>query len=558
MKKYLLSIFLFMLFICQLFAQDIFAGNEKLDNKDALSFRLLTGVSGNLIYFNEEANGVIVSKNNVPLKSKMKLEFYNVSGHKIANKTIDFDSDKENKILLPRLKGYVEVRYTANINGNVETGVFHYGFIPNNIKIMGGKTSYFGVNTHFNQGRDTYYGKIVKRAGISWIRDGEAFLNDNAIKVAKENGLEYMPCFTGQMRDPAFEYLRKEIAKGKDPNGPWDFSSCLKDLENYVKTYGDYISLYNLMNEPNYFGWTEFGGDHKGGTWLEIFIQWSKQASDIIRKYDKDAKILWDDNPFFYWSDQYIKHGINKEIDYLSSHPYNRKPEDKYENINPLTNQKDIMTISDIYRERFWKRNKETNRNWKPIEGECGYTTFIRDDKWKTGYVPVSYEYQSALLVRMYVMHLSCGVERVFYYDFQNDKTGPGEEHNGWNRNYCEENFGIVFTDGSPKPSICAYANMVNQIEGSKLKGRNENFDNDIYVYNYVNRNGKKSCVCWTENGAWKDVSENSGQHKTINLPTKSKNVNIIDLYGNIKTISSENDKITLYLTEYPVYVVGL
>lgn len=516
------------------------------------NFSFETGKDGNLFYFGEVTKGRIVSKNPDIKKVSGTLEFYDSYGKLFKTAEISFATEK--KLILPNKKGCVEIKYDFIVNDSDKSqGSFSYATIPDNQKIMGGMTSYFGANTHFNQYWDLNVGKIVKRVGVSWIRDGEACVgNERAFDVAKENGLLYMPCFTAFMRIPAFEKVKKEMAQGKSADSTWDFSNELDCVRDYIRQYGDGIDFYNVMNEQNYSGWRELGGEEYYGPWVGIFIQWAKQVSDIIREMDPTAKIVWDDANFSNIFD-YEKYGIDKEIDYISIHPYAPKTEHTYRRYITATGKTEDILIDELYK-RFFDFNKEYNRSWKVMEGENGFPSFIKSEKDPTGYASRTPDIQAAALVRMYIQHLACGAERIIWYDFKDDGTDPG---------MAEQNFGLVKYDGSPKPSVCAYANLINIIEGGKDIYRDEDYKNPAYVYRFADRYGKKSLVCWTEpmpvypDYRGKIISK-TDYSKEIDIKTNKTSVKSMDMFGNVSYIKANNGRITVKLTEYPVYILGI
>ncbi|MBQ0105551.1 MAG: hypothetical protein KBT47_05905, partial [Armatimonadetes bacterium] len=414
-----------------------------------LTLQLDTGRPGNLFFFGEPLKAKVIGANNIvgDFNLKIKFEYYDAYGKPIKHTVNSLSlNTKNNKTFdLPKIKGYCEIKWTATINGKYEkTGSFYYGVIPDNSKLFGGKDSYFGVNCHFNQGWSESFADIVKRVGISWVRDGEAHTGlDKAYPICKARGIQYMPCFTGMQTD-SYKYIESEIAKGKSPHDKWDFSEFVSLYGNYAKQYGDYVFIYDMLNEPNNNGWMKFGGDWSGGDWVDVFTQWSQQISKAVRDNDPDAKILWEDMDNNLWSDQYLKYGAkDSDLDYISQHPYNLHRSDRLPETQGFeeTNK------------RFFERNKEYNLNWRLIDGEVGFPSFTIDDETTaTFYNEHTLDIQSAYLVRMYIMHLTSGVDRIFYYDFRSD---------GWQKNNPEHNFGLVLNDGNPKPAVCAYANMI-------------------------------------------------------------------------------------------------
>jgi len=499
------------------------------------NFVLDTNKPGNLFYLQDDLKGKIVVKGyDLPnFNATVDLVYKDGFGKEInaALKKIVLKDLSSDVIDLPKIKGVCEIEYTANIGGAIKKGIISYAVVPDNSKIALGKTSYFGVNTHFNGGWYPYLGKIIKRAGISWIRDGEADLNDRANVIAKENGLEYMPCFTN-MQTKSLNYIKEELANGKTYKDKWDFSPYIQEYGEYAKKYGDFVNVYDMLNEPNNVGWpAAIGGYWAGGPWIGVFYQWSTQISDFVRKNDanSNASILWEDMEHWQWSQEYINYGVNKEVDYISPHPYNLNRK------IPLPEKQITLNTYN----KFFQRNKAAGRDWKVIVGEVGFSSFELTENTPGGadgyYSPCNRSMQAAYLVRMMIMHLTAGVERIFWYDLTND---------GFKPDFQEQNFGLVYNDGTPKPAIVAYSNLINQCEGAKWLGKVEY--PDTYIYAFTNRDNKKVFCGWVIDG-----------EKNIVIDTNKK-AKIVDIFGNETMLSPVNGKLNIKLCKYPIYILDL
>ena len=76
------------------------------------------------------------------------------------------------------------------------------------------------------------------------------------------------------------------------------------------------------------------------------------------------------------------------------------------------------------------------------VAGEVGFSSFRLTDKTPTRfYAPYTEAMQAAMLVRMFVLQLSAGVDKIFWYDFLND---------GWETHNPEHNFGLIRRDLLP------------------------------------------------------------------------------------------------------------
>ncbi|MBQ7256066.1 MAG: hypothetical protein IJS60_00030 [Abditibacteriota bacterium] len=525
--------------------------NQKKEALSEIDFKLDTGKPGNLFYYEEIPIGKIVPVYNLldDFDVDINLIYRDAYGNFLPSevKNIKFNTKSPVSFNLPKIKGYGEIEYSAKFLGKEKVGIFRYGCIPDNSKVSLGKKSPFGVNTHFNQGWPEYFGDIVKRAGISWLRDGEARLNDNAYFVAKKRQIQYMPTFTGVMQNASLGYIYAGLAEGKSAEDVWDFAPFVKNFGEYAKKYGDYVFVYDILNEPNGNGWLSLGGDWAGGPWLDVFMKWGKEVSRELKENDKDALVLWEDSEGFTWSDSYVKAGLNKEIDFVSPHAYNSH------RTFPLPE----MSLCLLNYPRVIERDRERN-NWKYIIGEIGCPTYIETEATllTDTYPAVTEIMQAAQTVRIYVMHLNAGAERIFLYDLKND---------GFNKNNAEHEFGITDFYGNPKPVICAYSVMVNLLEGCKWIGRESNENTGAYIYGYKNREGERCAVCWVPSTYFYDGGHEGGPIWTYQLTegpaylkTQKEFVKEIDMFGNETYLKAEKGRVRVELSKYPKYIIGL
>jgi len=498
-----------------------------------LVFDLNTDKPGNLYYFGENPSAKIDISNSfvTPFETELKLKYTNVYGKEIkGTNSIQINEKGSKEFSLPKLKGWCKVEYSCKIGNETKTGFFTYGFIPDNSKINV-KNSYFGICAHFNQNWLELYASILNRVGITWIRDGNIPLkeNDRAYEIAKKYNLKYMPTFDDRFSKPSVDYIKEETEKGHSPDSEWDFSPFISAYGEYAKKYGDYVDIYDVQNEPWNYGFGVVGGTWDRGPWLKVLTKWQSQVSKIIKENDPNALILWEDVENFNYSDAYLENDGKDFVDYISNHPYNLHRE------TPKPEQEPTLT----FYKKFWDRNKDNNLNWKLIAGEVGYSTFIMPkENQPMFYAPATIQEQAAYYVRMFFLHFTQGQKRIFPYDLKDDGTNP---------EYTEHNFGITYFNSNPKPAICAYANAINILDGAKWTGRIDMKDQLVNVFNFTNRNGVNSIGCWMQEG-----------EKTITYPTKSKSVILIDLYGNTTKITPKNNKITLKLTEFPIYIIGI
>ena len=467
-----------------------------------------TDKPGNLYVPGDDMRAEFISDTAAPWSVTFRDSFGNAIGRK------DGKSSEKFALKLPKVMGCVRIEWS---HGG-DSGAVYYDLIPDNSALFGKPGSPFGVNTHFNQGWDLALGETARRAGITWIRDGEANPDDRGVAAAKKYGLRYMPCFTFSVVDT----LPSIIEKTK--KGDTDFAEEIDFFVKFAEKYGDFVTVYDICNEPNNTPWTNLGGDWSGGPWLDVFCKWGAQVAAAIRKVDSDAEIMWEDIDIGHlWAKQMAENGITTEADIIAAHPYNLHRE------NPLPENQGFDKDNDELR----KLMAEKGLKWRLMDGEVGYSSYeVNESNKDHHYTPCSPLLQASWLARMYITHLSNGVERVFWYDLKCDGADPHEP---------EHNFGLIRHDGTPKPAICAYANLINILEGCRWTGFRDG------IYTFVSREGKKCAAAWVPTGTG-----------TASVKTDARKATLIDLFGNRRTVKPVKGELKLTLTESPVYFIGL
>ncbi len=423
-------------------------------------------------------------------------------------------------IQLPKGLGYYQILFKDEKEKSWEG---RYAVIPANPCLNKKEAeSPFGVQTHFNQWWPTQVGKVVKRVGIAWIRDGEASLDEKALPVTKENHLCYLPAFTLH-KDPS--WIKK------DNQGRWDFSEAVEFHRKYAEKYGSDIDYYDLMNEPAAVWGPKFGGSWNGGEWQKVFVEYGTQVTQALKKADPTAKVLWEDLDMLLYYRQFYDLGAAPMIDIISPHAYN------LHRTRPLPEEQPILEQLSEFRQFV----KEHNLPWKLWHGEVGFTTFqLSKTNPPPFYTPCSELQQAQNLVRMMVLHLSRGVEKIFWYDFMDDGVKPEE---------CEHHFGLIRNDQTPKPAVAAYANLIHQLRGGKWMGKYLIGGHaDAYAF-VAERTGKPVLIAWVRRGVIKEM---------VPVPSQATELTIMDIYGGLSKVPVRNHKVELDLSPSPVYITGL
>jgi hypothetical protein len=175
-------------------------------------------------------------------------------------------------------------------------------------------------------------------------------------------------------------------------------------------------------------------------------------------------------------------------------------------------------------------------------------------------------------LVRTYVCALALGMKVTEWYQFQDgvwfaQRPRPDD---------VEYNFGLVYTDLTPKPAYVAYGTMTGQLEGAVYQGRLDLGAEDLYGARFQ-QGGRFLDVLWsyrekheTDLPWWPPENYQEASRKpgepweerwkepvAVELPATGA-VTLTDLMGNAREVSPEGGKVSLRLTGSPIYVRGL
>lgn len=283
-----------------------------------------------------------------------------------------------------------------------------------------------GINGHLASPPEM---EMMQRAGIKWMRadwlwgvcqpgagDFRWDTLDSRYRSAREHGISLLPilCYGVEWAS-----TRPEGAAGDATRYIPRMDAWLTYVRAVVGRYKEGIHYWEVWNEPNI------------GFWLssfEDYVALLRATARTIRETDPTAKVLMGGTagaPVGYIEKLY-QSGCKDDFDIVNIHPYQypRMPDDGM--------ARAVRAV--------WEVMNRYGDGRKPIwVTEVGYPNH-------TGNTGVSLRTQADYLARTYINLLGAGVEKVFWYDYQNG-TDPA---------YNEHNFGIVFADNRPKP--CYFA----------------------------------------------------------------------------------------------------
>ena len=453
--------------------------------------------------------------------------------------------------------GYYELAVQNNsaFNDSAEKTLTSFAIIPD-FDFSQVQNSPFGINTHFELnwlGWDIKTISLLKKAGIKSIRDGYYWGSMEQEKGKYEN-YWFFPREQARLRLAGIDYLYCTVGEntlydggtypytGDGITGFANFSKKAAELFNHK--YGDYKLNYMDMYNEWYNKWDE----------TTDFINVFREVYQTVKGSYPDMTLFLglEANEKF---NNILNAGALDYCDGYEIHPYNwhAKVEDP-ENA-------DVGLAKQIDQTKAMVDNHNTsNKDLKFWITETGWPTI--KVKYDTVEYDITDEEQANYLVRAYAIALSKGVERVYWYDFTNDRNRNHVYEDDYfeHKENGEYNFGLIRNgfDGrygahTPKRSYVAYANLTREL-ANKSFVRVDKADDGVgavYHYHFEGAGGKTAIAYY----AVLDGSEEKPS-KSITL-TANESVVVKNIEGKTLKIASAGEDITLTLSSAPIYIEG-
>ena len=373
----------------------------------------------------------------------------------------------------------------------------------------------FGGQTHFRQyrsGVDELL-DLIEGAGIGWIRD-EVYWSE----VEKKKGVfEFPPQYDHYLKAARTRGIQvllildfgNVLYSGAEKGGPptkTDRQAFARYCGEVVKRYGPLgVRHFEIWNEPNASMFWKPQPDP------EDYAKLLEAAYKSCKDADPGSTVLGcstsgTDIDFI---GGVLAAGGGRFMDAISFHPY----------CQPLPPEQRLL--DDIARLKALAPEKPL---WIT---EIGYPTHA-------GAAGVHEETQANYLVRTFLLARSSpAVERVFWYDFQND---------GDDRAEGDFNFGVVRRDNTPKPSYGAFKTMtslVRDLPPAEFRGTG-----DTYLLTFVREKDRLTAV-------WR-----SGGTDSIKVPCSKGLCRIIERDGESRTVEVKESFLEISASEKPRYIV--
>ena len=378
--------------------------------------------------------------------------------------------------------------------------------------------------------------------------------------IVSQNGMERLVILA--FGNPLYRYTDKD---GNIVNNPmleqYEENGVLvtnPDSQVYLDRFGrycyeaalaskDYAQYYEVWNEYNMDG-SQFNRDRGMPS---DYVNLLKQAYENVHKASPDAVVYGVGAAYvtsgytyttYEWIEEVFKAGGGDYMDALSFHIYTaeRSPEDADKKAI-VQNVKNIMA-------------KYGYGDMKVVLTETGYASQEKHNTYTCG--EESYEKPEELRQAVYELRdyamLYNSVDKLFFYDAVEDKHLNEYEHTLGHVRMDEtfykpetNNTEVLYEVEIPyeaKPVFLAMSNWNALLSGSVL--REENLSDGVYDYLFVNKSDEKIHMLWT-----KDEAINR------EIDFGCNNITLYDMYGNSKSIQSENGIYNLKLSGKPVYV---
>jgi hypothetical protein len=381
--------------------------------------------------------------------------------------------------------------------------------------LPGARSNFFGVQTHFGQYRPDVNRvlDLIEHAGITWIRDEVYWAEvekkkgvfnfpsryDSYLDEAQARGLQVLlildfgnPLYLPQEKSgPATEEQREAFAR-----------YCREVIKRY-RTRG--VRHYEIWNEPNASTFWQPRPD------ADDYLKLLEKAYEASKEADPGCAVIGCstsgmDADFI---ERVFSSGGGKFMDAVSVHPYCSPVPPEQHLLDDIEKLRNIVGEKPIWITKF------------------GYPTH-------TGASGVTEEQQANYLTRTFLLARSSPtIQRVFWYDFQNDGTDPAEP---------EFNFGLIRKDKSPKPAYKACQTLASLVRDFPL----EEYGKKNAAYVYKLEKGKDWVIA-----AWK-----MGPPESTNIPVRGRRFRIIERDGEAKAIEAQEPFLKLTVSENIRYIV--
>lgn len=365
----------------------------------------------------------------------------------------------------------------------------------------------WGVNIHFIT-PDEREVKQIAAAGFRFVRmdmhwpavekeKGKYDFTeyDKLVKALEANGIRALFIINGTNN------LHHE---GLYPRTPESWRAYAAFAGACAEHYNGRGILWEVWNEPDNQVWSP-------SPQPEQYVSMARKARTAIKAADPGALVLGPAISQFWYPflEPCFDAGLLDVVDVVSIHPYWSAPVPE-------------MVIDHWAKTR--KLMADRQKSLPLVSGEWGYTT-----------TDVPEEVQAQNLVRMCLTNLLCNIRLSIWYDWRDDGTDPKNR---------EHNFGTVRNNLEPKPSYRASQTLTSVLAGCGMQERLP-ARGDEYLPLLKGPKGQR-LAAWT-----------SGEAREVSIPCREPRVTVVSMLGERSVVDVREGKLTLKLTQAPIYVVA-
>ncbi len=332
----------------------------------------------------------------------------------------------------------------------------------------------FGVCTHIARWERTLkidYLQTLRNAGLGSFRDGQEWDH-----VEKSKGNYVYNSVTQRIfkPDPKLGLEPLHVLAYQSPPGMYENELDPEAFANYaintIGTFKDSCKYFEVWNEPgNFFFHKQYGGtwngkekDNTDSPWVKKFAEFITIVASRIKDKHPDVFLITGDNPAV--NIRMLQHYpmMFEHIDGIVVHPYPYSLPPEVTPWGGKNNKRDGVVVADetssfksliqTLRQNMDNIGRKDMQIWIT---EVGYTTAqIKKKQLWLGFTPYA---QACYNTRLGIQAVSYGVERTYYYDMLDDGT---------NKHHQENNFGLIYRNGQPKPAWLAITRMCKLMYG--------------------------------------------------------------------------------------------
>ena len=329
------------------------------------------------------------------------------------------------------------------------------------------KNYFFGTCTHW--GRKNWDLKkrmlLLEQSGFGWIRDDIGWQRVETKKgeyVIPQSKMDWIR----EVHDHGFKILLVINGSNNLYANPYDPDAYAKYAADVAEQLKGMVDAYEILNEPHNFGFVKYyGGEWNGlekdgsiSGWLEKYVILLNKSAKAIKKVDPNVKVVGLGSvPSANF--RQLEMGISSDVDGIVDHPYSYclVPE-----IVPFSDRGGVLKRDGIATAdslgtfesmiRMYRQQSAIYNGPKEIWlTEFGYSTYLATKKkdLSSGFTPKT---QAKYLQRRFMECLGLGIDVSFQYDFLEDGEDPC---------HPEHHYGIIDTDGKPKPAYYALQRLM-------------------------------------------------------------------------------------------------